>query len=306
MSEGTLGAALRRLGYESDAHVPHGFRSSFSTMANESGLWRSDIIETALAHGDENKIRATYNRADYELGRRQLAQWWADRCDELKEARPAKVVAFRCGRHQSSGLRRSRETLHDFHELVVRNAAGIPKFGKLMFVREPVQAHELPSALTPVQLQLGWSIGEKKPPHFRRAQEMSEFRRSDVDQKEHEHPEGNRAEAPPSEVGDQIGREITRPVPFNYRETHETLDQPRNYRRNPIASRLEQDWLDERSPVEDLDEWHRIRSDHGIADDKRGHCSKHEITDGDGIVGDEEVCRQNNEVETDEEEDRRR
>ena len=91
MSEGTLGAALRRLAYESDAHVPHGFRSSFSTMANESGLWRPDIIETALAHGDEDKIRATYN----ELERRRLAQWWADCCDELKEVRPAKVVAFR-------------------------------------------------------------------------------------------------------------------------------------------------------------------------------------------------------------------
>ncbi len=95
MSEGTLGAALRRLGYESDAHVPHGFRSSFSTMANESGLWRPDIIETALAHGDEDKIRAAYNRATYEAERRKLAQWWADRCDELKEERPAKVVALR-------------------------------------------------------------------------------------------------------------------------------------------------------------------------------------------------------------------
>jgi integrase len=95
MSEGTLGAALRRLGYESDAHVPHGFRSSFSTMANESGLWRADIIETALAHGDEDKIRAAYNRAGYEPERRQLARWWADRCEELKEERPAKVVALR-------------------------------------------------------------------------------------------------------------------------------------------------------------------------------------------------------------------
>jgi integrase len=95
MSEGTLGATLRRLGYESDAHVPHSFRSSFSTMANESGLFRHDAIEAALAHGDEDKIRATYNRAGYENERRRLAQWWADRCDELKEERPAKVVALR-------------------------------------------------------------------------------------------------------------------------------------------------------------------------------------------------------------------
>ena len=64
-------------------------------MANESGLWRPDIIETALAHGDVDKIRAAYNRAGYEPERRKLAQWWADCCDELKEERPAKVVALR-------------------------------------------------------------------------------------------------------------------------------------------------------------------------------------------------------------------
>jgi integrase len=95
MSEGTLGAALKRLGYESSHHVPHGFRSSFSTMANESGPWRSDIVEAALAHGDEDRIRATYNRAGYEPERRKLAQWWADCCDEMRVERSAKVVALR-------------------------------------------------------------------------------------------------------------------------------------------------------------------------------------------------------------------
>jgi integrase len=95
MSEGALNSALRRLGYESDVHVPHGFRSSFSTIANESGLFDPDAIEAALAHLDKNQIRAVYNRASYWDARRKLAQWWSDRCDELKEERPAKVLALR-------------------------------------------------------------------------------------------------------------------------------------------------------------------------------------------------------------------
>jgi len=94
MSEGTLGAALRRLGYDNTEHVPHGFRSSFSTMANEAKLFDPDIIEAALAH-DTPGVRGIYNRATYDAERRRLAQWWADRCDEMKEDRPAKIVALR-------------------------------------------------------------------------------------------------------------------------------------------------------------------------------------------------------------------
>jgi integrase len=94
MSEGTLGAALRRLGYSSTEHVPHGFRSSFSTMANEAKLFDPDIIEAALAH-DTPGVRGIYNRATYDAERRKLAQWWADHCDEMAQERPAKVVALR-------------------------------------------------------------------------------------------------------------------------------------------------------------------------------------------------------------------
>ncbi len=46
----------------------------FSTAANESGLFRHDVIEAALAHGDEDAIRARYNRAAYEIERRKLAR----------------------------------------------------------------------------------------------------------------------------------------------------------------------------------------------------------------------------------------
>lgn len=86
MSEGALGSALRRLGYASDTHVPHGFRSSFSTLSNSSRLFDADIIEAALAHSDGNQIRSVYNRATYDADRIRLAQWWADHCDDLRKS----------------------------------------------------------------------------------------------------------------------------------------------------------------------------------------------------------------------------
>jgi len=92
MSEGALGSALRRLGYSSDTHVPHGFRSSFSTLANTSRLFDADIIEAALAHSDGNQIRSIYNRATYDADRTRLAQWWGDYMDDLRQS--ANVVSI--------------------------------------------------------------------------------------------------------------------------------------------------------------------------------------------------------------------
>jgi integrase len=50
ISESTMNTALRRLGFAHDDHVAHGFRSSFSSLANRSGLFQPDVIEAALAH----------------------------------------------------------------------------------------------------------------------------------------------------------------------------------------------------------------------------------------------------------------
>jgi integrase len=85
ISENTLNAALRRLGYGNADHVSHGFRTSMSTAANESGLFKSDIIEVTINHMDEDKVRAICNRARYEAERKRLSQWWADYCDALRE-----------------------------------------------------------------------------------------------------------------------------------------------------------------------------------------------------------------------------
>lgn len=80
MSENTIGAAVRRLGYE---HVTlHGMRKRFSTAAHEHG-YRSDVIEACLAHVDQNKIRAVYNLAEHMTARRELLQWWGDRVETL-------------------------------------------------------------------------------------------------------------------------------------------------------------------------------------------------------------------------------
>src|SRR5207253_1349876 len=62
LSENTLSAALRRLGYSRDEMTAHGFRSTASTLLNEQG-WNPDIIELQLAHKERNKVRAAYNRA---------------------------------------------------------------------------------------------------------------------------------------------------------------------------------------------------------------------------------------------------
>ena len=76
----------------------HGFRSLFSTIANESGLWRSEVIEHALAHIEKDDVRAAYNRAEYLEERRRLMQWWADELDRLEAGTQAKVTAMRGSR----------------------------------------------------------------------------------------------------------------------------------------------------------------------------------------------------------------
>ena len=82
-SDGTLRKVLAGLGY-ADKHTPHGFRSSFSTMAHESGLFESAAIECQLAHLDKNRVRAAYNRSQYADERIKLMQWWSDQIDLMR------------------------------------------------------------------------------------------------------------------------------------------------------------------------------------------------------------------------------
>jgi integrase len=83
MSDNTVNAALRRLGYGGDEQTGHGFRSMASTLLNEQGF-PPDIIELQLAHVERNKVRAAYNRAQRLRERREMMQTWADYLDRLK------------------------------------------------------------------------------------------------------------------------------------------------------------------------------------------------------------------------------
>lgn len=92
MSENTINAGLRRLGYASDEMTAHGFRAMASTLLNECGKWHPDAIERALAHGDDDKVRAAYHRGAHWKERVQMAQWWSDYLDALRKG--ADIVSF--------------------------------------------------------------------------------------------------------------------------------------------------------------------------------------------------------------------
>lgn len=93
MCENTINAALRRLGYDTQSdQSAHGFRSSFSTMAHGSGLWRPEVVEMQLAHRHGDETRLAYDRGDFIDERRKLMAWWADECDKMRTG--AEVISI--------------------------------------------------------------------------------------------------------------------------------------------------------------------------------------------------------------------
>ncbi len=83
MSENTVTAALRGMGYSGDEMTAHGFRSMASTRLNEMG-WNTDAIERQLAHVEGNTVKAAYNYAEHLEERRRMMQAWADYLDGLR------------------------------------------------------------------------------------------------------------------------------------------------------------------------------------------------------------------------------
>lgn len=81
LSENTLNHALMKMGYKG-IMTTHGFRSMFSTIAHENideHGFNSDIIEACLAHSEQNKVKAAYNRTNkmkYFKEKRNLIMWW--------------------------------------------------------------------------------------------------------------------------------------------------------------------------------------------------------------------------------------
>lgn len=96
MSNNTVLAALRRMGYTKEEMSGHGFRAMASTVLHEQG-WPSDIIERQLAHAERNSIKAAYNHAQHLPERRKMMQAWADYLDTLRIG--GKIIPLRRARH---------------------------------------------------------------------------------------------------------------------------------------------------------------------------------------------------------------
>jgi len=90
MSENTINAALRRMGFAQDEMTGHGFRAMAATLLNEMGLWHPDAIERQLAHCDNNAVRRAYTRGEYWDERVRMMQHWSDHIDFLRDG--AKVL----------------------------------------------------------------------------------------------------------------------------------------------------------------------------------------------------------------------
>lgn len=86
MSENTINAALRRMGYDTKADVcGHGFRAMACSALMESGLWSRDAVERQMSHQERNGVRAAYiHKAEHLEERRLMVQWWADYLDACR------------------------------------------------------------------------------------------------------------------------------------------------------------------------------------------------------------------------------
>lgn len=91
MTATTLNRALERMGLNGKGSIgfsAHGFRATASTILNELN-YRPDVIERQLAHAERDKVRASYNQAEYMDERKAMMQAWADYLDQLEIKTPA-------------------------------------------------------------------------------------------------------------------------------------------------------------------------------------------------------------------------
>ena len=94
MSENTINAALRGMGYDRDTMTGHGFRAMARTVLDEVLGFRPDYIEHQLAHNVKDPLGRAYNRTTHLPERRKMMQAWSDYLDGLRTA-PEKVVPIR-------------------------------------------------------------------------------------------------------------------------------------------------------------------------------------------------------------------
>jgi integrase len=84
MSENTVNAALRNIGYEKEVMTAHGFRAMARTILDEVLGERVDLIEHQLAHSVIDPNGRAYNRTAHLPARRQMMQRWADYLDQIR------------------------------------------------------------------------------------------------------------------------------------------------------------------------------------------------------------------------------
>lgn len=94
MSENTVNAALRGLGYSKEMMTAHGFRAMARTIMDEVLGERVDLIEHQLAHAVKDPNGRAYNRTAHLSARKEMMQRWADYLDNLKNG--AQVIQIRC------------------------------------------------------------------------------------------------------------------------------------------------------------------------------------------------------------------
>lgn len=93
MSENTINAALRGMGYAKEMHSAHGFRATARTIMDEVLGERVDLIEHQLAHAVKDVNGRAYNRTAHLPARREMMQRWADYLDKLRNG--ADVIQFK-------------------------------------------------------------------------------------------------------------------------------------------------------------------------------------------------------------------
>jgi len=96
MSDNTINAALRAMGFSQDEVTGHGFRATARTMLHERLGFSPEIIEAQLAHSVRDSLGRAYNRTEFTEQRRAMLQAWADYLDQLRldgDAVPMRVSA---------------------------------------------------------------------------------------------------------------------------------------------------------------------------------------------------------------------
>lgn len=84
MSENTVNAALRAMGFSQDEVTGHGFRATARTMLHERLGFGPEVIEAQLAHSVRDSLGRAYNRTEFIDQRRAMLQSWADYIDKLR------------------------------------------------------------------------------------------------------------------------------------------------------------------------------------------------------------------------------